>query len=310
LLKLAAIVGPTAVGKTALSIAVAKELNAEIISCDSMQVYKGMDIGTAKVTRAEKEQVPHHLIDLLEPDVPFTVAEYQRLVKKKISNLNQEGKLPLLVGGTGLYYQAVVDDYTFFPMETQTAVRRKWEDLCQEKGLDFIFQQLIAVDPEYAQKVGSNDRKRIIRAMEVWELTGEPFSNFQIRNENAYNLKVVGLFLERAELYRRIDQRVDQMFADGLLQEVINLRKKGYDLSLNSMNSLGYKQVQFYLQGMLTEEEMIREIKRETRHFAKRQYTWFNKDRRIQWINVGEICDRSQLLAIVKSVLEVQIQEA
>lgn len=287
-MQLMAIVGPTAVGKTALSIAVAQKLNAEIISCDSMQVYKGMDIGTAKATPEERAQVKHHLIDLLEPDQPFTVADYQRLVKQEIIRLNQQGKLPLLVGGTGLYYQAVVDDYTFFPMESQYQVRQKWENICQQKGLDYIYEQVKTIDNDYALKVGSNDKKRLIRALEVWELTGEPFSSLQAKNQGAYELRAVGLYLERSQLYERIDQRVEQMIADGLVDEVMGLREKGYDLSMNSMNSLGYKQVNYYLDGMLTEEEMLKEMKRETRHFAKRQYTWFNKDKRITWVNVEQ----------------------
>lgn len=305
-MQLAAIVGPTAVGKTSLSIAVAQKLNAEIISCDSMQVYKGMDIGTAKATQDERNQVTHHLIDLLEPDMPFTVADYQRLVKQEITRLNQLKKMPLLVGGTGLYYQAVVDDYTFFPMESQVQVRQKWESICQEKGLAFVYEQLKSVDDDYACKVGPNDQKRIIRAMEVWELTGEPFSKIQLKNHAAYELKVVGLFLERSSLYDRIDQRVDQMFAAGFMDEVIELRKQGYDLSLNSMNSLGYKQVNYFLEGMLTGEEMLREIKRETRHFAKRQFTWFNKDKRIHWVNVGEATTQQSLVNNVTSILEGQ----
>lgn len=305
-LKLAAIVGPTAVGKTALAIAVAKQLNAEIISCDSMQIYRGMDIGTAKASREEREQVPHHLIDLLEPDMPFTVADYQKLAKQVIIDLNQKGKLPLLVGGTGLYYQALVDDFTFFPMESQVEVRQKWEALCREKGLDVLFQQLNEIDQDYAQKVGPNDRKRIIRALEVWELTGEPFSNFQMRNQSAYDLRVVGLYMDRPRLYERIDRRVEQMFADGLLDEVISLRNKSYDLSLNSMNSLGYKQAGYFLEGMITWEEMLRETQRETRHFAKRQYTWFNKDKRIVWIDVGETPERQLLVNKTISILEGQ----
>lgn len=287
-MRLMAIVGPTAVGKTALSIAVAQKLNAEIISCDSMQVYKGMDIGTAKATPEERARVKHHLIDLLDPDQPFTVADYQKLAKQEIARLNQLGKNPLLVGGTGLYYQAVVDDYTFFPMESQYQVRQKWESICQEKGLYFIYEQVKAIDRDYALKVGQNDKKRLIRALEVWELTGEPFSDLQVKNQAAYELSVVGLYLERASLYERINRRVEQMISGGLIDEVIGLREKGYDLSLNSMNSLGYKQVNYYLEGLLTEDGMLKEMKRETRHFAKRQYTWFNKDKRIIWVNAEE----------------------
>lgn len=309
-MKLAAIVGPTAVGKTALSIAVAQRLNAEIISCDSMQVYKGMDIGTAKANRLETEKVPHHLLDIIEPDQVFTVADYQRLVKEKIKQLDEQEKLPLLVGGTGLYYQAVVDDYPFFPIESQDKVRRKWENICKEKGLAYIFAQLNQVDLEYAQKVGPNDQKRIIRAMEVWDLTGEPFSTLQTRNEDAYQFRAVGLTMERAQLYARIEKRVEQMIADGLVEEVIALREKGYDLSLNAMNSLGYKQVNVYLDGLLTWDDMLVEIKRETRRFAKRQITWFKKDKRIVWINLDEIGNQDELVKKISFLLEGQNQEA
>ena len=309
MLKLAAIVGPTAVGKTALSIAVAQEINAEIISCDSMQVYKGMDIGTAKASSDELKQIPHHLLDLFEPDQAFTVADYQQLVKQKIKQLNQRGKLPLMVGGTGLYYQAVVDDYPFFPIESQDIVRQKWENICREKGLAYIYGQLILVDKDYAQKVGPNDQKRIIRAMEVWDLTGEPFSSLQIRNQNAYQLSVVGLFIERSLLYARIEARVEQMFREGLVEEVIGLRQKGYDLTLNVMNALGYKQVCYYLDGLLTWDDMLSEIKRETRRYAKRQLTWFNKDKRIVWVNIAESSDQKNLVKKISSLLEGQNQE-
>lgn len=309
MLKLAAIVGPTAVGKTSISIAVAQAMNAEIISCDSMQVYKGMDVGTAKASPGELKQVPHHLLDILEPDQAFTVADYQKIAKQKINQLNQQGKIPLMVGGTGLYYQAVVDDYPFFPNESQDIVRRKWENICKEMGLAYIYEQLLKVDKEYAQKIGANDQKRIIRAMEVWELTGEPFSAMQVRNKNAYQLSVVGLFIERSLLYARIEDRVEQMFRDGLVEEVIGLRQKGYDLSLNAMNALGYKQVCYYLDGMLTRDDMISEIKRETRRYAKRQLTWFKKDQRIVWVNPEESADQDSLVKKINCLLEGQKQK-
>lgn len=308
-LKLAAIVGPTAVGKTALSIAVAQQLNAEIISCDSMQVYKGMDIGTAKASAAELQQVPHHMLDLLAPDEAFTVADYQRLVKELIRDINERGKLPLLVGGTGLYYQAVVDDYPFFPNESQDIVRKKWENICWEEGIAFVYGKLQQVDPEYALKVGPNDRKRIIRAMEVWDLTGEPFTNLQRRNENAYELSVAGLYVDRPLLYKRIEERVDKMLQDGLVDEVVSMRRKGYGISLNAMNALGYKQVNYYLEGMLTWNDMVAEIKRETRRFAKRQLTWFNKDQRIVWVDVADSHNLELLVKKIRFVLEGHNQQ-
>ena len=303
-----ALVGPTAVGKTALSIALAKQIDAEIISCDSMQVYRGMDIGTAKATEEERKIVPHHMIDIVDPDVHFTVADYQRLAREEVLRLNQIGKPALLVGGTGLYYQALVDDFNFFPIESRDQVRKKWETVCREKGLDSLFQELRRVDREYAEKVGPNDRKRIIRALEVWELTGEPFSRLQRKNRDSNQLLVAGLYVDRETLYRRIEARVDKMMEEGLIDEVTGLREKGYDLSHKSMNSLGYKQTFSYLDGMLSYQEMLHEIKRETRHFAKRQLTWFRKDQRIVWIEVGQ--DQPEdLLAKIRAGLAGQNQQ-
>ncbi|MBC7074875.1 MAG: tRNA (adenosine(37)-N6)-dimethylallyltransferase MiaA [Syntrophomonadaceae bacterium] len=307
MLNLAAIVGPTAVGKSSIAIEVALKLDGEIISCDSMQVYKGMDIGTAKVSKEKRKIVPHHLVDVVEADQPFSVAEYQSICKQLIKKLNTEGKLPILVGGTGLYYQSVVDDYDFFPMETVQEVREKWNRLIDEKGLDFVYKRLKAIDEDYAAKISPNDRKRIVRALEVYEITGRPFSDQQTKTPNAYNLAVVGLYLERQELYARIDARVEEMLQKGLIEEVQGLRLKGYDLSLNSMQALGYKEVYLYLEGLVTKDEMINEIKRETRRYAKRQYTWFNKDRRIYWINITDYPNESSLAEKISRYLEGQL---
>jgi tRNA dimethylallyltransferase len=306
MLKLAAIVGPTAVGKTELSIGLAQKLGGEIISCDSMQVYRGMDIGTAKASPAERNLIPHHLIDVVDPYVNFTVADYQKLAQTEIKDITLRGKLPILAGGTGLYYQALVDNYNFFPIESREAVRQKWEQVHIERGLTHLYERVLAIDKEYALKIGRNDKKRIIRALEVYDLTGLPFSESQTRNRHTYHLAAVGLYLDRIELYARIDERVDKMFAEGLVQEVEGLRANGYDLSLNSMQALGYKQIYCYLEGWLTWPETLREIKKETRRFAKRQYTWFNKDQRIQWINVGDYADHSLLLAKICELVEGQ----
>jgi len=307
LLNLAAIVGPTAVGKSSIAIEVARILNGEIISCDSMQVYKGMDIGTAKVSKKEQSIVPHHLIDIIEADQPFSVAEYKGICKQLIGKLNDMGKLPILVGGTGLYYQAVVDDYDFFPMETMKKIREKWNKLIDERGLDYAYQYLKAVDGDYAAKISPNDQKRIVRSLEVYEITGKPFSAQQKKKPDAYNLAVVGLYLERQKLYARIDARVEEMLQKGLIEEVKNLRLKGYDLSLNSMQALGYKEVYLYLEGFITKEEMIDEIKRETRRYAKRQYTWFNKDKRIYWINIKDYPDKKSLAQKISEYLGGQL---
>lgn len=294
--KLAAIVGPTAVGKTSTSIQLAQKINAEIISCDSMQIYRDMNIGTAKASQAEQAMVPQHLIDIVNPSEDFSVAQYQEMAKTLVAGLNSQGKLPLLVGGTGLYYQALVDDYHFFPLESRQLLREKWNNIIEDKGMEFAYNQLLKVDPVYASKISNNDQKRIVRALEVYELTGEAFSAQQDKRENTYNLAVVGLYLERAALYQRIDLRVEQMLKTGLIEEVLLLREKAYDLSLNAMQALGYKQVYNYLEGLITWEEMFEEIKRETRRYAKRQYTWFNKDKRIHWINVAEYPREEELV--------------
>lgn len=309
MLNLAAIVGPTAAGKTDISIEIARRLNGEIISCDSMQIYRGMDIGTAKASKYERNSVPHYLIDIIEPDMIFTVADYQKLAKDLIEKINFRGKLPILVGGTGLYYQAVVDDYEFFPMESKINARHKWENIGNEKGLDYLYQCLEVIDPEYAVKISSNDRKRIVRALEVFEITGEPFSRFQVKNKDRYNLAAAGICLDRPQLYSRIEERVDDMLAGGLVDEVLSLMKSGHDISLNSMQALGYKQIYYYLEGLTTWAEMVSEIKRETRRFAKRQFTWFNKDKRIRWYNTTLCRDKEKLIKNISCYLEGQLHK-
>lgn len=307
MLKLAVVVGPTAVGKTELAINLAQKMGGEIISCDSMQVYQGMDIGTAKASLAQRKMIAHHVIDIVEPNVNFTVADYQKLVKQEIINITANGHLPILVGGTGLYYQSIVDNYDFYPMESRQTVRSKWEQTYTENGLEYLFAQLLTVDEEYARKIGANDKKRIIRALEVYDLTGQSFSSIQNKNRDTYLLSIVGLYLDRAELYARIEHRVDIMIKEGLVEEVVQLRERGYDLSMNSMQALGYKQVYNYLEGLLTFEGMVYEIKKETRNFAKRQYTWFNKDKRIKWFNVAEYSNQDLLLEKICDHMEGQL---
>lgn len=302
--KLVAIVGPTAVGKTKIAIELAKKFNAEIISCDSMQIYRGMDIGTAKASVEEQQAVVHHLIDVVNPDEDFSVAEFQKQTKEIITKLNQQNRLPLLVGGTGLYYQSVVDDYTFYPMESMQEIRQQWQAIIDNKGLNYAYQYLQSIDPQYAALISANDQKRIVRAIEVYQLTGKAFSSLQRKSLKVYDLSAFGLYLEREELYRRINLRVDEMLANGLVDEVISLKEKGYGLQHNSMQALGYKQVLCYLEGFLSKGEMVNEIKRETRRYAKRQYTWFKKDSRIQWININDYSDKSNLLEKISSHIE------
>jgi len=287
-LKLAALVGPTAVGKTELAIPLAQRLNGEILSCDSMQVYRGMDIGTAKASPEEQALVPHHLIDIVDVDHNFTVAEYQQRARQLIEDINQRGKIPLLVGGTGLYYQAVVDNYSFYPMATRQDIRKQLQAEVAEKGLPELYTRLQEIDPDYATKISPQDEKRIIRALEVFALTGIPFSNQQTRQRNTYTLAAVGLYLNRETLYQRINERVDKMLARGLIDEVRKFRGQGYGLDNNAMQALGYKQVIYYLEGLMSYEEMVEAIKKGTRRFAKRQYTWFKRDERIKWFDVSQ----------------------
>lgn len=307
MLKLAAVVGPTAVGKTELSIGLAQRLGGEIISCDSMQVYQGMDIGTAKASLVQRKMIAHHVIDIVEPSINFTVADYQKIAQQEIINITERGHIPILVGGTGLYYQAVVDNYAFFPMDTLHAVRCKWEQIYEEKGIEYLYAQILAVDRDYAIKIGTNDKKRIIRALEVYDLTGQPFSSMQNKNRDTYLLSAAGLYLDRAPLYNRIEQRVDRMIKEGLIEEVAGLRERGYSLSMNSLQALGYKQVYNYLEGLLTYQGMIYEIKKETRNFAKRQYTWFNKDKRIKWFNLADYSNPNLLLEKICEHMEGQL---
>jgi len=287
-LKLAALVGPTAVGKTELAIPLAQRLNGEILSCDSMQVYRGMDIGTAKASPEEQALVPHHLIDIVDVDHNFTVAEYQQRARQLIEDINQRGKIPLLVGGTGLYYQAVVDNYSFYPMATRQDIRKQLQAEVAEKGLPELYTRLQEIDPDYATKISPQDEKRIIRALEVFALTGIPFSKQQTRQRNTYTLAAVGLYLNRETLYQRINERVDKMLARGLIDEVRKFRGQGYGLDNNAMQALGYKQVIYYLEGLMSYEEMVEAIKKGTRRFAKRQYTWFKRDERIKWFDVSQ----------------------
>lgn len=307
MLKLAAIVGPTAVGKTGIAIKVARLIGAQIISCDSMQVYRGMDIGTAKVTTAKQNMVPHHLIDVVDIDEEYNVARYQQEASRLIEEMNQRDLLPLLTGGTGLYYQALVDNYQLMPLQTKPDLREKYRQKIEIQGLDQAYKKLQLIDPEYAGKISPQDEKRIIRALEVHALTGRPFSQYQTRRENTYHLAAVGLYLERSLLYRRIEKRIEAMFQEGFLEEVQGLLEAGYNLGHKPMQALGYKQVTHYLQGMLTWEQMMADIKQETRRYAKRQLTWFNRDSKIVWFDVGGYDDEDRLAESISVYFKGQL---
>ena len=304
MIKLAAIAGPTAAGKSEIALQVAGRIGGEIISCDSMQVYRGMDIGTAKVDSDMREKVPHHLIDVAASDGEFSVADYQILGREAIAGISSRGQIPLLVGGTGLYYQALVDDYDFVPLPNLKQVRQRLEEGCERSGLVTLYERLMEVDPDYAARISSNDRKRIIRALEVWEITGRAFSATQVRFPGKYLLAAAGLSLPRPYLYARINQRVDLMLAKGLIEEVERLKAAGITRAHRSMQALGYKQVMAFLDGEVSYNQMAEDIKKATRHYAKRQYTWFKKDDRIRWFDLDEETDLRTLIDKICDFME------
>ncbi len=307
---LVAIVGPTAVGKTGLSLELARQLNGEILSCDSMQIYRGMDIGTAKATAEEQQQAVHHLLDIVDPAAPFSVADYQRQAYAVIQEVAGRGKLPVLVGGTGLFYQAVADCYDFAPEMKSAGLREKWRKLYEEKGQEYLVECLERLDPAYLKKIGAHDVKRMLHALEVTEATGQPFSERMRKKEDTWQLAVIGLYMPRAMLYERINLRVEQMIQAGLLKEVAALQAAGLTAKHQSMQAIGYKQALACLQGEITREQMMEEIQRESRKYAKRQYTWFKKDERIFWINTGSGLNRCQIVAMMREYIEKTIENA
>lgn len=309
--KVAVIVGPTAVGKTELSIRVADLLNGEIISGDSMQVYRGMDIGTAKIqademTAPSGRRIPHHMIDIISPDAPFSVADFQKITRNLISEINSRGRLPILVGGTGLYVNAALDPYYFTEMAFDGEFRRLMKEEAKTYGSEKLHHELKRIDPVAAGNIHPNDSKRIIRALEVYHATGRPLSQLREEgreNETGYRAAIAGVSTAREILYRRINQRVDKMLAAGLVEEVEGLIRQGFEPGLNSMQGLGYRQIAAYLRGILTIDEAVNLIKRDTRHFAKRQLTWFHRDERIHWFDPGNSSNNGECAREIASFL-------
>ena len=283
--------GPTAVGKTKLSIALAKAVNGEIISADSMQVYQYMDIGSAKIKKEEMQGVPHYLVDVLKPQEDFHVVRFQKMAKKAMEEIYAKGKIPILAGGTGFYIQAVVKDIDFSENTEKSLCRENLEHLAEEKGAEYLHGKLREVDPASADKIHANNVKRVIRALEYYELTGEKISEHNEREaakESPYHYAYFVLNDSREKLYRRIDQRVDDMLSEGLVKEVQTLREMGYTKDMVSMQGLGYKEILSYLDGSCSLEEAVYIIKRDTRHFAKRQITWFKREPDVIWVNKNE----------------------
>mgnify|MGYP005760226237 FL=1 len=297
--------GPTAVGKTELSIRLAKALDGEIISADSMQVYRRMDIGSAKVTREEMDGVPHHLIDVLEPQEEFNVAIFKNMAKKAVEEIYFRGKVPIVAGGTGFYIQALLYDIDFTENGEDKSIRKELEDFAAEKGPQALHQLLEAVDPQAAREIHANNVKRVIRAIEYFRQTGEPISVHNERERcksSPYNFLYYVLNTDRAILYERIDRRVDQMIQQGLVTEVESLRKEGCTRGMVSMQGLGYKEILAYLEGECSLKEAVTVLKRDTRHFAKRQLTWFKREREVRWLNLPDFGNDRTL--VLKAILQ------
>lgn len=298
------ILGPTAVGKTELALRIAQRINGEIVSVDSRQVYRGMDIGTAKPTTEQLKLIPHHVINCIMPDEYFSAADYQRTADKAIQKIQENGKVPMLVGGSGMYFRAVVDGLFQGP-EADNDIRQRLRQQAKELGVSYLYDRLKNLDPKSAEKIHPNDLMRIIRAIEVYEKSGKRISELQQQwksEKPRYEFIAFGLDRPRNELYERINTRVDQMIKDGLLDEARGLLK--YDRNMISMNCFGYKELFDHLEGKISLDEAIRLIKQNTRRFAKRQLTWFRKDKRIIWINLSDFPFPDEL--IIKGYLNRQ----
>ena len=299
--------GPTAVGKTSLSISLAKAVSGEIISADSMQVYKGMDIGSAKIRTEEMQGVTHYLVDVLEPEDEFHIVKFQEMAKAAMKEIYAKGKIPILVGGTGFYIQAVTRDIDFTQAEQESAYREELEQLAKEKGAEYLHEKLKEVDPKSAENIHTNNVKRVIRALEFYHQNGTPISEHneeQKRQTSPYDLAYFVLTAPREILYERIDRRVDQMMEEGLLDEVKSLRERGCHRGMVSMQGLGYKEILAYLDGECSLEEAVRILKRDTRHFAKRQLTWFRREQDVIWVDKEAFhWDETEILKYMCNVL-------
>ena len=299
--KLVVILGPTATGKSRTGILLAQKTGGEIISGDSMLVYRNMNIGTAKPTEAELALVPHHLVNILPPEAEFSVVDFKARAQQLITEINQRGRLPILVGGTGLYIKALLEDYAFSTVGENAGLRRELEQLADREGEAALVQKLAALDPQQAAQVNPHDRRRLIRALET-VLGGEQVSR-QAAGQPVYQAAVFGLTLERSLLYARINQRVDAMLAEGLEQETRQLLQAGLSPTALSMRSIGYRQMAQYLAGELEYEEMAAKIKQATRNFAKRQFTWYKKMPYIHWFDVEKLSDQEQIVEIMCQLL-------
>ncbi len=300
------LVGPTASGKTALALSIARKISVEIISADSRQIYKYLTIGTAKPSEKELHQVPHHFIDLLEPDQKFNAGDFQEQGRKIISQILDKKKLPIIVGGTGLYVQAIVDGF-FEQPEISGEVREQLEFRLEREGKEALFKELQSIDPESAQTMDASKYRRVIRALEIFHETGTPISQFhkQHKVNTMYDAHFYGLNWERSMLYERINNRVDRMFAAGFLDEVKQLKKKGFDDRYQSLQTVGYKEAFAFLRNEISKERMIELMKQNTRRFAKRQLTWFRKEERIQWFDISAEDQIDEIANTIRRMLRI-----
>lgn len=288
--KVIVICGPTASGKTALSIELAKQINGEIVSCDSMQIYKEMDIGTAKPTIEETQGIKHYMIDIISPEERYSVADYKKDAKKAIKEIIAKGKAPIVVGGTGLYVDSLIYEIEYPDIEFDENYRKELEHRAEKEGLESLYEEAKRIDPEAIQKISQNDKKRIMRILEIYHITGKNKTSQEIesrKKEVEFDYKVYALSWDREKLYDRINKRVDIMLQQGLIEEVKEIHKK-YNKFPTAMQGLGYKEVVEYLEEKCTKEEMIEKIKMETRRYAKRQLTWFRKNKQTIWIDGQE----------------------
>lgn len=295
---LIAVVGPTGVGKTEVAVALCRKVGGEVISADSRQIYKGMDIGTDKPSAEQRSLVPHHVVDVVDPDEEFTLAQYQELAYQAIDGVLARGRAPFLVGGTGLYVRAVLEGFSIPRVEPDAELRQRLMEEAEADGGASLFARLQEVDPEAANRIDPRNVRRVVRALEVFETSQQPISVLQRRKPPPYRTLKVGLTMDREELYRRIDERVDSMVERGLVSEVEALLRKGYSEELPAMSGLGYRQVSLYLRGELDLPEAIRKIKSETHRFVRQQYKWFRvDDETIHWFDMAsEPLQRIQVL--------------
>ena len=304
--KVIVICGPTASGKTALSIELAKKINGEIVSADSMQIYKDMNIGSAKVTNEEMQGIKHYMIDCVSPDERFSVADYKTNAKNAIEEIIKKGKTPIVVGGTGLYIDALIYEIEYKDIKIDENYRKELQEIEKNQGLEVLYKKALEIDPKAMEKISQNDSKRIMRVLEIYKATGKNKTEQEAESrlkEIPYDYKVFALTMDRDKLYERINKRVDIMIENGLIDEVKDLLEK-YSEFPTAMQGLGYKEVRDYLQEKITKDEMIEKIKQESRRYAKRQLTWFRKNKQTIWLNSLEKIDDNINIILEASNIE------